>query len=132
MSNASIHGSCGCRRVRFEAQFPSRFVSHCHCENCRRAHGAAFVTFAGFLAEQVTVTTGSELLRRFLTEKNSTRTFCTNCGSTIFYEGPDYPGEIHAAVGNLEGELDRAPSNHAFSVEAPDWCPITDDLPRTS
>jgi hypothetical protein len=25
--------------VRFEVDFPSRFVAHCHLESCRRAHG---------------------------------------------------------------------------------------------
>ena len=41
-------GRCHCGGVRFVARFPSRFVAHCHCESCRRAHGAAFVTWAGF------------------------------------------------------------------------------------
>lgn len=40
-------GRCACGRVRFVARFPSRFNAHCHCESCRRAHGAAFVTWAG-------------------------------------------------------------------------------------
>jgi len=51
-------GSCHCGAVRFVARFPSRFVAHCHCASCRRAHGAAFVTWAGFPSSQVEVTEG--------------------------------------------------------------------------
>ena len=41
-------GACLCGGVRFELTPPSRFCAHCLCQNCRRAHGAAFVTWAGF------------------------------------------------------------------------------------
>ena len=40
-------GACLCRAVGFVATLPSRWVAHCHCSRCRRAHGAAFVTFVG-------------------------------------------------------------------------------------
>ena len=43
MSDAS--GKCLCGAVRFRMRFPSKWVAHCHCTMCRRAHGAAFVTF---------------------------------------------------------------------------------------
>ena len=47
-----VQGGCYCGDVRFEADLPPKFVAHCHCHNCRRAHGAAFVTWIGFPAEQ--------------------------------------------------------------------------------
>ena len=43
---------CGARAASSRA-FPSRFCAHCHCESCRRAHGAAFVTWVGFPSAQV-------------------------------------------------------------------------------
>ena len=62
-SAVAAHGGCHCGAVRFVARFPSRFVAHCHCASCRRAHGAAFVTWAGFPSAQVEVnetTTGMD------------------------------------------------------------------------
>ena len=53
MSEATAaSGRCHCGRVRFVARFPSRFVAHCQCESCRRAHGAALVTWAGLPADR--------------------------------------------------------------------------------
>ncbi len=130
MSEASVTGSCACGLIRYELQFPTRFVSHCHCENCRRAHGAAFVTFAGVPAEQFRWLEGEASLRSWKSPAGSIRRFCGDCGSTLTYEGPKWAGEMHAVVGNIDGELDQPPTRHAFADEAPSWCPITDDLPR--
>ncbi len=41
-----IHGSCLCKRVRFEIRGALGRSSHCHCSMCRKAHGAAFGTYA--------------------------------------------------------------------------------------
>ena len=51
----SSRGSCLCGEVGFVAALPSKWVAHCHCSRCRRAHGAPFVTWAGFSADAVTV-----------------------------------------------------------------------------
>ena len=67
-----VTGGCHCGRVRFVANFPSRFCAHCHCESRRRAHGAAFVTGVGFPSEQVRITDGADALA---THESSPSTF---------------------------------------------------------
>ena len=44
---AMTDGGCLCGDVHFALTFPSKWVAHCHCSLCRRAHGAAFVTWIG-------------------------------------------------------------------------------------
>ena len=61
-------GGCYCGAVRFRVTLPSRFCAHCHCDNCRRAHGSAFVTWAGFVHERFEITSGADALRRFETD----------------------------------------------------------------
>ena len=39
-------GSCLCGAVRYEVSDPFEEMHHCHCSKCRKAHGAAFSTFA--------------------------------------------------------------------------------------
>ena len=75
MSAGEARGRCHCGRVRFVARFPSRFNAHCHCESCRRAHGAAFVTWVGFPSAQVTVTEGGDLLRAHESSPGTRRSF---------------------------------------------------------
>ena len=123
-------GACACGRVRLEVEFPSRFVAHCHCENCRRAHGAGFVTWAGFPGERMRVTSGAEHLARHATDTGAERTFCARCGSPLTYSSPRWPGEVHVAVACLAEPLDREPSAHVYADRAPAWCPIRDRLPR--
>ena len=130
MTTSRLFSRCLCGCVRIELELPTKFVTHCHCHNCRRAHGAAFVTWAGFRSAQVRVVAGEENVVRYDTDVGSQRTFCGSCGSTLLFTGERWPGEIHVAVGNIEGELDSAPTGHAYSDRVVDWCPIRDDLPR--
>ena len=125
----TIGGACSCGAVRFELTPPSRFCAHCHCQNCRRAHGAAFVTWAGFKKEQVVIH-GEEALTHYTTDTDAVRSFCKRCGSTLFYSGPRWPDEWHVAVGNVEGELDREPAAHVYVDHKAAWWTIDDGLPQ--
>ena len=130
MNDGEVLGGCACGRVRLAARLPAKWVAHCHCENCRRAHGAGFVTYAGFPAEAVRVLEGEDQLTDFVSDTGATRRFCRRCGSTLSYASPRWPGELHLVRANLEGPLDQPPGGHAYADRAPDWCPITDALPR--
>ena len=48
MSNPTFPGRCFCGQVRFELSGKPVFACHCHCESCRRAAGAPFVTWISF------------------------------------------------------------------------------------
>ena len=130
MSDSRFSGSCLCGRVRFEIEPPTRFCAHCHCSNCRRAHGAAFVTWVGLPDKQFHVIDGADALRRFTTDTGATRSFCKHCGSTLTYVGPRWEGEVHVARANIPGEIDRSPSGHVYVDHRPDWSSIDDSLPQ--
>jgi hypothetical protein len=124
-------GGCMCGRVRFVARFPSRFVAHCHCTSCRRAHGAAFVTWVGFLSPQVTVTAGAEDLAAHESSPGTFRKFCRVCGTKLFFEGGKWPGETHAPLAAFDDPVDRAPQGHAFYQEHAAWLPALKDPPAS-
>jgi len=126
----TVRGSCLCGAVRFEAALPSRFCAHCHCSNCRRAHGAAFVTWVGFANEQLRIVAGADVAVAYRTDTDATRTFCGRCGSTLFYQGPRWPGETHVARANIEDEIDRLPAAHVYIDHRASWWEPGDDLPR--
>ncbi len=125
----NVRGGCLCGSVKFELTLPSKFCSHCHCQNCRRAHGAAFVTYAGFRKEQLRLS-GEERLTRYVTKTGATRSFCSRCGSTLFYEGPRWAEEVHVALSNLSDAIDRAPDAHVYVDQRADWYEIHDSLPQ--
>ncbi len=119
-----------CGRVRFVARFPSRFVAHCHCESCRRAHGAAFVTWVGFTAPQVTVTAGADDVAVHESSPGTFRKFCRACGTKLFFEGGKWPGETHIPLAAFDDPVDRAPQGHAFYREHAAWLPELREPPK--
>ncbi len=126
----TVTGSCYCGEVRFEATLPSKFCAHCHCNNCRRAHGAAFVTWVGFKDEQVRIVSGEERLGRYRTETDATRSFCTTCGTTLFFSSPRWGGETHVTRASIHDPIDREPSSHVYFDRHVPWITIDDDLKR--
>ena len=126
-----IPGSCLCGAVRFAVTPPTRFVAHCHCLNCQRAHGAGVVTWAGVPEAQFAVVSGAERLRAHLTKTGATRGFCAECGSPLTFRSPRWTGEVHVAVACLDEPLAELPRGHVYADRAPVWCPVPDDgLPR--
>ena len=123
MTASQASGRCHCGAVRFTAASPSRFVAHCHCESCRRAHGAAFVTWAGFPSPQVRVTQGESELATHESSPRTYRRFCQRCGTKLFFESAKWPGETHVVLAAFDDPLDRAPTVHAFYAEHADWLP---------
>ncbi len=123
-------GSCLCGRVRFELDMPTLFCGHCHCTMCRRAHGAAYVTWIRLSKDQFRVTSGSDRLETYQSSGHARRLFCRSCGSSLFFETDESPTTIDVVLANVEGEIDQAPAAHIHSDHRVAWAPIDDDLPR--
>jgi len=126
----TVGGSCLCGGVIFEISLPSVVCAHCHCTQCRRAHGAAFVTWFTVPKERWRVTQGDALLRRYASSDHARRWFCSGCGSSLFFETDREPGRIDIALANLDGPLDRDPQLHVWYDEHVDWVEAADALPR--
>lgn len=130
MDIASVTGSCLCGAVRFRASLPSKWVAHCHCTYCRRAHGAAFVTWAGFAASQFALAPRSQPPRWYESSPGARRASCPTCGTPMFFESTRWPGEVHVARALIDGPLDREPSAHVFYETHVPWVSVDDALPK--
>ena len=126
----NIHGSCLCGAVRYTATPPTLFCAHCHCRYCRRAHGAAFVTWLGVSESAFELTAGDDELRWYASSPQSRRGFCSVCGTTLFYSSTLNPDEIHIALATADGPIDQEPQAHVFSDHQVPWIQLGDDLPR--
>ena len=121
MTQATVTGACLCGGVRFRAALPAKWVAHCHCSMCRRAHGAGFVTWAGFPSAAVAIDSGNELLHRYRSSAQATRSFCRHCGSMLFFESGNWPGEIHVTLGSLDSAEGLEPQVHAYWSNHVPW-----------
>jgi len=117
-------GSCFCGAVRFSASLPSKWCAHCHCSMCRKSHGAGYVTWAGFEADQVKFTHGEDQLSWFDSSPGAQRGFCRNCGSSLFFRSERWAGELHIALGCMDDAIDRQPQANVFYDKHVNWMPI--------
>jgi hypothetical protein len=127
---ADASGKCLCGAVRFAISYPTNWVAHCHCTMCQRAHGAAFVTWVSVPAGAFSVTEGQAALKWFHSSKQAERGFCTLCGSSLFFRSEKWPGEVHIARANFDGEVDREPRVHGFYDTHVSWFTVNDALPK--
>ena len=125
----NANGSCLCGKVRFQVQLPSLWVAHCHCSLCQRAHGAAFVTWVGTDASTTRIDDDGAL-RWYESTPGAQRGFCAHCGSTVFFRGERWPGELHIALANFATPVDGAPAAHVFYDTHVPWFTVNDGLPQ--
>jgi hypothetical protein len=123
--NASGH--CFCGAVGFSLEWPSKWVAHCHCTMCQRAHGAAYVTWVGMAEDRVHIEDPQHQLRWFASSPGAERGFCVRCGSSLFFRSSRWAGELHVARANLDGDTDKPPVVHAFWDTHVDWASIDAD-----
>ena len=118
-------GSCLCAKVTWEVIGDPEITYHCHCKICRKAHGAAFVTFWWFSPENFRWTGSRDSIVKFSAVPGSNRAFCSHCGSAV-------PGEFAGRMFSPAGCHDEgmvAQSNIFVAHKAP-WHDITGDLPQ--
>ena len=82
-NDVAYEGSCLCGAIRYQAIGPLGRMGHCHCVDCRKAHGAAFATFVDVARNRLVMLQGVDRMRRHRARSGSTRTFCSDCGSLL-------------------------------------------------
>lgn len=122
-------GSCLCGAVRFTAALPTLWMAHCHCTRCRRAHGAAFVTWVGTDAAKARIDDPEAQLAWYMAETGASRGHCGRCGSPMFFRSDRWPGELHIARALFTGPLDREPQMHGYYDTHVGWFQVADGLP---
>ncbi len=130
MTASGATGSCLCGAVRFEFGLPPKWVAHCHCTQCQRAHGAAFVTWVGVDEARWRVDDPQHALAWYASSAKARRGFCLRCGSSLFFRSSRWPGEVHVARANVATPLAELPRAHAFYETHVDWFAVRDELPK--
>jgi hypothetical protein len=124
----SINGACLCGAVRYEIASQLIDAGNCHCSMCRKAHGAAFATYASIRPDEFRWTSGEEFVSFYESSPNASRVFCSVCGSTL---GGAEQGKINAiTLGTVDGDPGIRPRSHIFVGSKAPWHEISDALPQ--
>lgn len=104
-------------------------IVHCHCETCRKAHGAAFSSLASVPKSKFRWTKGAELLGAFESSPGKARRFCTRCGSQLIAERTD-KDVVMLRLGCLDTPVAQTPIAHIWRSDAAPWYDPRDQIPE--
>jgi len=131
MFNQPFKGSCLCGAVKFEARGFSSQAANCHCNMCRKFHGAAFSTLVE--VSELNWISGVETLTDFTSENGAIRTFCSQCGSSLGFRTKGTPfNEIEIAISAFDETIPVKVDAHIFTNYKAHWNVINDALPNFS
>ena len=129
MPDSKHSGGCLCGAVRYEIYSDLQGVACCHCSKCRNFHGhfAAYVlTTVGdlkFIEER-----GLKWFRSLADETpNVYRGFCSDCGSSLFWD-PRGEDRIAVAAGSLAEPTGLKMLGHSWISQKGDYYELNDDL----
>ncbi len=125
-----FEGSCQCQKVRYRVTGDLGEMSHCHCTDCRKMHGAAFATYVGVERKLFKFLSGEDRLASFRAESGTERQFCRACGSSLTSGIASEPGMIYIAAGTFDTPIDRKPESHIFVRSRVPWFDILDGRPQ--
>lgn len=121
-------GRCLCGRIRYEITGELGPLVNCHCQYCRRAHGAAFSTVAAVPRDQLRFSAGEALIRAHGNASGS-RHFCSECGTRLFNSWSQADSAV-VVVSSLDQEPPHGPIMHINVESKAGWYRILDDLPQ--
>ena len=130
MSSEKITGGCLCGAVRYEIDGAAEGASHCHCGMCRKASGAAFVTWLAVAHDCFRYTEGAPTSYR--SSELASRNFCAVCGSQLQFEYHGAHDHTHITVGSLDAPERITPTRHIWINDRLPWADYEDGLPEFS
>lgn len=125
-----LRGSCLCGGVRYEVRGALGHVTHCHCSMCRKAHGAAFGTYARVNASDFVLLSGKDDIVSYRSSPDVSRTFCRHCGATLQFVRTSRPESFALALGTLDDDPGVRAAHHIFVASKAEWFEIADGLPQ--
>ena len=107
----SQKGSCLCGSVKFTVKNDFKATMNCHCQFCRKAHSAPYVTATLMPQSDLIIEQGEEYISEFDIDGIRKRRFCNKCGTRI-YNITMVPNFITFMVATLDNPDVAKPIGH--------------------
>jgi hypothetical protein len=123
-------GGCSCGAVRYRLASEPLFVHCCHCLNCQRQTGGAFVINLLIEADRVEVTAGEPQPVDVPRDDGSSQRIyrCPTCQVAVFSEY-GWPEIRFVRGGTLDEPSAVTPDVHIFTKSKLPWVALPDDTP---
>lgn len=129
----TFQGSCLCGAVTYAITSRPKALSHCHCSQCRKSHGAAFASYASVPRADLQIIQGAERILTYASSESVRRQFCGQCGSSLFWSRSrgEYADWVSIALGSLDTPFTSDKQQHVEVTSKASWYEIEDNWPQS-
>ena len=126
-----LHGGCACGAVRFRRGSAPMFVHCCHCRDCQRQTGSAFVLNALIETERVALLSGETAPYLMPTDSGRPHTVfrCPACGTAVWSEYGGVKALRFVRVGTLDDPGALTPDVHIYVRSKLPWVTLPEGVP---
>jgi hypothetical protein len=123
-------GGCACGAVRYRLESEPLFIHCCHCRNCQRQTGSAFVINLLIETDRVEVLTGDVERVDVPRDDGSVQQIfrCASCQVALFSHY-GHPGVRFVRGGTLDEPSSVAPDVHIYTRSKLPWITLPDTAP---
>lgn len=125
--NDELRGGCLCGRTRYRLETAPEDLGECHCVDCRRASGAAAVTWGTVPRERLHVTAGEV---KTVAHAGRRRRFATCCGTPLFFEEGATSPTVDVTIATLDDPAPFAPCKVIWTEDRLPWAVLDSALPH--
>jgi hypothetical protein len=126
-----LTGGCSCGAVRYRLAGRPMFVHCCHCKDCQRQTGSAFVLNALYEAERVVVLSGAPEPVTMPTDSGLPHDIyrCPKCRIAVWSTYGGRPQIRFVRVGALDNAAALSPDVHIYIRSKLPWVTLPDGVP---
>ena len=125
-----MEGGCSCGAVRYRLTSAPLFVHCCHCLNCQRQTGSAFVINLLIEADRVELLAGEPQPVDAPRDDGSMQRIyrCPTCEVAVYseYTRPEF---LYVRAGTLDEPRDIVPDVHIFTKSKVEWVVLPESMP---
>jgi hypothetical protein len=126
-----LEGGCACGAVRYRLASGPLFVHCCHCRDCQRQTGSAFVLNALIETDRIALLAGEPEPVAVPTDSGRPhRIFrCAKCQTAVWSEYGGVAKLRFVRVGTLDDPASLAPAVHIYVRSKLPWVQLPDKVP---
>ena len=124
-------GGCACGAVRYRLKSKPMFINCCHCRDCQRQTGSAFVINAIIETGQIDVSSGKPQPVRVPTDSGRPHDIyrCPRCHTALWSDYGGRPKLRFVRAGTLDNPSALAPDAHIFTRSKLPWVGLPAGVP---
>ena len=127
----NLEGGCACGNVRYQLSSAPMFVNCCHCGDCQRQTGSAFVINAVIETDRITLLSGQPEPGPVPTESGHPHDIyrCGVCHTAVWSDYGRRPQLRFVRVGTLDNPAALPPNAHIFTRSRLPWVELPKSAP---